>query len=64
MSENRDSIIPIRALKLTSIPVVNFIQKDLPKGSTTGAGFLIKPGSGALGMGQRASTGLTTCEPK
>lgn len=42
-------------------PVVNFIQKDLPKGSVTGAGFLIKPGSGALGMGQRASTGLTTC---
>jgi proton-dependent oligopeptide transporter, POT family len=44
------------------ISVVNFIQKDLPKGSKTGAGFLIKPGSGALGMGQRASTGLTTCE--
>ena len=41
---------------------MNFIQKDLPKGSKTGAGFLIKPGSGALGLGQRASTGLTTCE--
>lgn len=41
-------------------PVVNFIQKPLPPGSVTGAGFLIKPGSGALGMGQRASTGLTT----
>lgn len=47
---------------LTFISVVNFIQKDLPEGSTTGAGFLIKPGSGALGMGQRASTGLTTCK--
>ncbi|KAH7113264.1 MFS peptide transporter-like protein Ptr2 [Dendryphion nanum] len=44
----------------TSAVFVNFIQKDLPKGSKTGAGFLIKPGSGALGMGQRASTGLTT----
>ena len=32
----------------------------MPKGSKTGAGFLIKPGSGALGLGQRASTGLTT----
>ncbi|KAF2019146.1 peptide transporter PTR2-A [Aaosphaeria arxii CBS 175.79] len=44
----------------TSAVFVNFIQKDLPKGSKTGAGFLIKPGSGALGLGQRASTGLTT----
>ena len=39
--------------------VVNFIQNPLPEGSTTG-----KSGtdgqSGALGMGQRASTGLTT----
>jgi POT family proton-dependent oligopeptide transporter len=58
------AIILRRTQKLTSISVVNFIQKDLPKGSTTGAGFLIKPGSGALGMGQRASTGLTTCELK
>jgi hypothetical protein len=41
---------------------VNFIQKDLPPGSRTGAGFLKKPGSGALGMGQRASTGLTMCK--
>lgn len=39
---------------------MNFIQKGLPPGSTTGAGFLKKPGSGALGMGQRASTGMTT----
>ncbi|KAF2032775.1 PTR2-domain-containing protein [Setomelanomma holmii] len=43
----------------TSAVFVNFIQKDLPPGSRTGAGFLKKPGSGALGMGQRASTGLT-----
>jgi hypothetical protein len=42
--------------------VVNFIQKDLPPGSRTGAGFLRKTTpSGALGMGQRASTGLTMC---
>lgn len=41
--------------------VVNFIQRPLPDGSTTGAGY---DGSvpGALGMGQRASTGLTLCE--
>ncbi|KAF2105621.1 POT family-domain-containing protein [Lophiotrema nucula] len=44
----------------TSAVFVNFIQKDLPPGSKTGAGFLKKPGSGALGMGQRASTGVTT----
>lgn len=37
----------------------NFIQWPLPPGSRTGAGF--KDGqSGALGLGQRASTGLTT----
>jgi proton-dependent oligopeptide transporter, POT family len=48
--------LPLANLNLL---VVNFIQKDLPKGSTTGAGFLIDPGSGALGLGQRASTGLT-----
>lgn len=45
----------------TTAVFVNFIQKDLPVGSTTGAGFLIAPGSGALGMGQRASTGLVMC---
>ena len=39
-------------------PVVNFIQQPLPPGSTTGAGF--EGQSGALDMGQRASTGLTT----
>jgi POT family proton-dependent oligopeptide transporter len=44
----------------TSAVFVNFIQKKLPKGSKTGAGFLKKPGSGALGKGQRASTGMTT----
>ncbi|KAG5644425.1 hypothetical protein DXG03_008520 [Asterophora parasitica] len=39
--------------------VTNFIQQGLPPGSRTGAGF--KNGqSGALGLGQRASTGLTT----
>lgn len=38
--------------------VVNFIQQPLPEGSSTGAGF--DGQSGALGMGQRASTGLTT----
>jgi POT family proton-dependent oligopeptide transporter len=46
----------------TSAVFVNFIQRKLPPGSKTGAGFLIKPGSGALGMGQRASTGMTTCK--
>ncbi|KAI5782601.1 MFS peptide transporter [Geopyxis carbonaria] len=37
---------------------VNFIQQPLPPGSNTGAGF--EGQSGALNMGQRASTGLTT----
>lgn len=46
----------------TSAVFVNFIQKKLPPGSKTGAGFLKKPGSGALNMGQRASTGMTTCK--
>ena len=44
----------------TTVVFVNFIQKPLPLGSSTGAGF--EGQSGALGMGQRASTGLTTCE--
>ncbi|KAL0577272.1 hypothetical protein V5O48_004700 [Marasmius crinis-equi] len=35
----------------------NFIQKPLPQGSHTGAGFSGQ--SGALGLGQRASTGLS-----
>ncbi|KAL5525215.1 hypothetical protein ACEPAF_9084 [Sanghuangporus sanghuang] len=43
----------------TVIVFTNFIQQPLPPGSSTGAGG--KDGqSGALGMGQRASTGLTT----
>lgn len=46
----------------TSAVFVNFIQKKLPPHSTTGAGFLKKPGSGALGMGQRASTGVSMCK--
>ncbi|KAJ6089283.1 hypothetical protein N7467_004499 [Penicillium canescens] len=47
----------------TTAVFVNFIQRPLPAGSTTGA---LVPGSdfsngvpGALGMGQQASTGLT-----
>ncbi|KAF9885095.1 hypothetical protein FE257_000735 [Aspergillus nanangensis] len=42
----------------TTAVFVNFIQQPLPEGSNTGAGFSGQ--SGALGMGQRASTGLTT----
>ncbi|CAG8971246.1 hypothetical protein HYALB_00001412 [Hymenoscyphus albidus] len=42
----------------TTAVFVNFIQRDMPAGSNTGAGFSGQ--SGALGMGQRASTGLTT----
>ncbi|ORY71399.1 POT family-domain-containing protein [Pseudomassariella vexata] len=40
----------------SSILYTNFIQWPLPEGSNTGAGF--EGQSGALGMGQRASTGL------
>ncbi|EAU29347.1 conserved hypothetical protein [Aspergillus terreus NIH2624] len=43
----------------TTAVFVNFIQRPLPEGSTTGA---LTPGHdvpGALGMGQQASTGLT-----
>lgn len=43
----------------TTAVFVNFIQQDLPRGSNTGAGKDDYQ-SGALGMGQRASTGLTT----
>lgn len=39
--------------------VVNFIQMPLPDGSTTGASGTHGQ-AGALGLGQRASTGLTT----
>ncbi|KIW73101.1 hypothetical protein PV04_01245 [Phialophora macrospora] len=42
----------------TTVVFVNFIQQPLPEGSTTGAGYSGQ--SGALGMGQRASTGLVT----
>jgi proton-dependent oligopeptide transporter, POT family len=42
----------------TTIVFTNFIQQPLPEGSSTGAGFSGQ--SGALGMGQRASTGLKT----
>lgn len=42
----------------TTAVFVNFIQQPLPEGSNTGAGFSGQ--SGALDMGQRASTGLTT----
>lgn len=41
----------------STVVYVNFIQQPLPKGSNTGAGF--EGQSGALGQGQRASTGLT-----
>ncbi|RSL46013.1 hypothetical protein CEP54_014030 [Fusarium duplospermum] len=40
-----------------TVVFTNFIQQELPKGSTTGAD-MEQPG--ALGMGQRASTGITT----
>ncbi|KDR79530.1 hypothetical protein GALMADRAFT_243632 [Galerina marginata CBS 339.88] len=43
----------------SSVVFTNFIQKPLPPGSHTGAGGL-NGQSGALNMGQRASTGLTT----
>lgn len=43
----------------TSVLLTNFIQQPLPQGSHTGAGFAHGQ-SGALGLGQRASTGLTT----
>lgn len=43
------------------IVFTNFIQQPLPVGSVTGAGFGTPTGqSGALGMGQQASTGITT----
>lgn len=45
---------------LTIVLVVNYIQQPLPEGSTTGADVSSQPG--ALGMGQQAATGLTTCK--
>lgn len=46
-------------LTLTNAQKTNFIQQPLPKGSHTGAGGL-NGQSGALGLGQRASTGIGT----
>ncbi|KAL8639235.1 MAG: hypothetical protein Q9228_003714, partial [Teloschistes exilis] len=43
----------------TTIVFVNFIQNPLPDGSTTGSAGTDGQ-AGALGLGQRASTGLTT----
>ncbi|KAF8638638.1 hypothetical protein AX17_002063, partial [Amanita inopinata Kibby_2008] len=43
----------------SSVVFTNFIQQPLPPGSHTGAGFFGNV-SGALGLGQQASTGLTT----
>ncbi|KJA16010.1 hypothetical protein HYPSUDRAFT_47842 [Hypholoma sublateritium FD-334 SS-4] len=43
----------------TNVVFTNFIQRPLPRGSHTGAGGLHGQ-AGALGKGQRASTGLTT----
>ncbi|KAF9004369.1 POT family-domain-containing protein [Cyathus striatus] len=43
----------------SQVVFTNFIQQKLPPGSHTGAGFAHGQ-SGALGLGQRASTGLTT----
>ncbi|PPQ64967.1 hypothetical protein CVT24_008155 [Panaeolus cyanescens] len=43
----------------SSVVFTNFIQQGLPPGSHTGAGGL-NGQAGALGMGQRASTGITT----
>ncbi|PGH01111.1 POT family proton-dependent oligopeptide transporter [Blastomyces parvus] len=42
----------------TIVVFVNFIQREMPEGSTTGAGGTHRT-PGALGLGQRASTGLT-----
>ncbi|WEW56166.1 hypothetical protein PRK78_001601 [Emydomyces testavorans] len=42
----------------TTIVFTNFIQRPLPEGSKTGAGGTNRT-AGALGLGQRASTGIT-----
>ncbi|KAL2875337.1 hypothetical protein SGCOL_009500 [Colletotrichum sp. CLE4] len=52
-----DSVIQKKRLTL-EVLVTNFIQQPLPAGSTTGAAPNGQPG--ALGMGQQASTGITT----
>lgn len=43
-----------------TVVFTNFIQQELPPGSTTGAPIGGDGQAGALGLGQRASTGLTT----
>ena len=43
------------------LTVTNFIQRPLPVGSTTGAPITTKGIPGALGKGQAAAFGLTTC---
>lgn len=43
----------------STVVFTNYIQQVLPPGSHTGAGFA-NGQSGALGLGQRAATGLTT----
>ncbi|KAL0943788.1 oligopeptide transporter [Colletotrichum truncatum] len=46
---------------LIALQFTNFIQQPLPPGSTTGRGIdSPKSQPGALGMGQQASTGITT----
>jgi POT family proton-dependent oligopeptide transporter len=44
----------------TTVVFTNFIQRPLPKGSTTGRNLSANGSAGALGKGQRASTALTT----
>jgi proton-dependent oligopeptide transporter, POT family len=44
----------------TTVVFTNFIQHPLPPGSKTGAAHNSTSASGALNLGQRASTGLTT----
>ncbi|GAA5841611.1 hypothetical protein JCM9279_000706 [Rhodotorula babjevae] len=44
----------------STVVFTNFIQRPLPPGSTTGATTGPDQQAGALGMGQQASTGLTT----
>ena len=46
---------------LIQCAVTNFIQQPLPEGSTTGNDPHPDGQPGALGQGQRASTGLGTC---
>ncbi|KAH6892203.1 POT family-domain-containing protein [Thelonectria olida] len=53
--------IPLKLFTIAFIELfTNFIQQPLPDGSTTGAVVNDDDQAGALGMGQRASTGITT----